>query len=147
MRASHKLPGFAWPRADTPWHARANAYECPQAGDLSYYNWDTQTSTSTPTPNFQVIADNEAGLLFKNKVRRRVLLRASAGADARLCVGALTRVRVLVSTRTDSSHQRDRKVINVDPEAHPGDNSARIEISDPKYLQVVLFDHVTRRRP
>ena len=51
-----------------------------------------------------MIADNEAGLLFKNKVRRRVLLRASAGADARLCVRALTRVRVLVSTRTDSSH-------------------------------------------
>ena len=80
----------------------------PKAGDLSYYNWETQTSTSTPTPNFQVIADNEAGLLFKNK--------------------------------------RDRKVINVDPKAQPGDNSARIEISDPKYLQVVLFDHITRRR-
>ena len=41
---------------------------------------------------------------------------------------------------------RDRKVINVDPKAQPGDNSARIEISDPKYLQVVLFDHITRRR-
>ena len=80
----------------------------PKPSDLSYYNWETQTSTSNSTPNFQVIADNETGLLFKNK--------------------------------------RDRKVINVDPKAQPGDNSARIEISDPKYLQVVLFDHITRRR-
>ena len=28
---------------------------------------ETQTATSNPTPNFQIIADNEAGLLFKNK--------------------------------------------------------------------------------
>ena len=32
----------------------------PKASDLSFYNWETQTSTSNATPNFQVIADNEA---------------------------------------------------------------------------------------
>ena len=107
----------------------------PKPSDLSFYNWETQTSTSNATPNFQVIADNEAGLLFKNK--------------------------------------RDRKVINVDPKARPGDNSRRIElhthevslhsprsgrrflfalliasvrIRARQYTQVVLYDHVTRRK-
>jgi len=80
----------------------------PTMSDLSFYNWETQTSTSNATPNFQVIADNEAGLLFKNK--------------------------------------RDRKVINVDPKARPGDNSRRIELHTHEYTQVVLYDHVTRRK-
>ncbi|GAQ81724.1 hypothetical protein KFL_000890130 [Klebsormidium nitens] len=88
-------------------------FECkkkllPRPSDLSFYNWETQTSTSNATPNFQVIADNEEGLLFKNK--------------------------------------RDRKVINVDPKAKPGDNSVRTELVDPEYKQIVLFDHITRRR-
>jgi len=80
----------------------------PKPSDLSFYNWETQTSTSNHTPNFQVIADNESGLLFKNK--------------------------------------RDRKVINVDPKAKPGDNSRRIEITTSEYIQVVIYDHVTRRK-
>ncbi|EKX47357.1 hypothetical protein GUITHDRAFT_86364 [Guillardia theta CCMP2712] len=80
----------------------------PKPSDLSYYNWETQHSTSNSTPNFQVIADNEAGLLFKNK--------------------------------------RDRKVINVDPKSLPGDNSRRIEIKTNEYAQVVIYDHVTRRK-
>mmetsp|Transcript_15759 Transcript_15759/g.46582 ORF Transcript_15759/g.46582 Transcript_15759/m.46582 type:complete len:239 (-) Transcript_15759:358-1074(-) len=80
----------------------------PRPTDLSFYNWETQMSTSNPTPNFQVIADDECGLLFKNK--------------------------------------RDRKVINVDPHARPGDNSMRTELLTDEFAQVVLFDHVTRRR-
>ena len=83
----------------------------PKPSDLSYYNWETQTSTSNHSQNFQVIADNYEGLLFKNK--------------------------------------RDRKVINVDPKAKPGDNSQRVDIRDTKtekYIQVVLYDHVTRRK-
>ena len=55
-----------------------------------------------------MIADDESGLLFKNK--------------------------------------RDRKVINVDPRAKPGDNTTRHELQTGEYLQVVLYDHVTRRR-
>ena len=80
----------------------------PRPTDLSYYNWETQTSTNNSTPNFQVIADNAAGLLFKNK--------------------------------------RDRKVINVDPQSRPGDNSIRTEIPTNEYLQVVIYDHMTRRK-
>ena len=80
----------------------------PKPTDLSYFNWETQTSTSNSTPNFQVIADSESGLLFKNK--------------------------------------RDRKVINVDPKSNPGDNSTRTEIRTGEYLQVVIYDHMTRRK-
>ena len=81
----------------------------PKPIDLSFYNWETQTANSNPTQNFQVIADNQYGLLFKNK--------------------------------------RDRKVINVDPNTKDiGDNSQRYEIYDDQYLQIVIFDHSTRRR-
>ena len=80
----------------------------PKTSDLSFYNWETQTSTSNPTPNFQVFADNEAGLLFKNK--------------------------------------RDRKIINVDPQSDPGDNSVRTNLETHEYTQVVIYDHVTRRK-
>jgi hypothetical protein len=65
-------------------------------------------STSNPTPNFQVRADSEAGLLFKNK--------------------------------------RDRKVINVDPNAECGDNSTRHVVKTREYIQVVIYDHMTRRK-
>ena len=40
---------------------------------FSFYNWETQTSTSNPTPNYQVIAENATGLLFKNKRDRKIL--------------------------------------------------------------------------
>ena len=80
----------------------------PKPSDLSYFNWETQTSTANSTPNFHVIADSD-GLLFKNK--------------------------------------RDRKVINVDPkESNPGDNSSRNDLQTDEYLQVVIFDHLTRRK-
>ncbi|XP_002130845.1 cilia- and flagella-associated protein 299 [Ciona intestinalis] len=81
----------------------------PRPSDLSFYNWETQTSTSNPTPNYQVIAENASGLLFKNK--------------------------------------RDRKILNVDPKAAtPGDNSTRTPIDTDQYIQVVIYDHITRRK-
>ncbi|ELU18780.1 hypothetical protein CAPTEDRAFT_147290 [Capitella teleta] len=81
----------------------------PRPSDLSFFNWETQTSTSNPTPNYQVIAENASGLLFKNK--------------------------------------RDRKIINVDPKApSPGDNSTRTPVEAQKYVQVVIYDHTTRRK-
>ncbi|KAI9225152.1 hypothetical protein BC828DRAFT_401637 [Blastocladiella britannica] len=45
----------------------------PRPSDLSFYNWETQLCTSNNTPNWQVIADNETGLLFKNKRDRKVV--------------------------------------------------------------------------
>ena len=80
----------------------------PKPSDLSYYNWDTQSSTSNASPNFSVVAESDAGMLFKNK--------------------------------------RDRKVINVDPRANPGDNSTRTEIRTHECLQAVIYDHFTRRK-
>ena len=80
----------------------------PKPADLSYYNWESLICVSNATPNFQVIADSELGLLFKNK--------------------------------------RDRKTINVDPKADCGDNSSRHVITDPDYIQIVIYDHQTRRK-
>ncbi|XP_066514245.1 cilia- and flagella-associated protein 299-like [Hoplias malabaricus] len=45
----------------------------PRLTDLSFYNWKTQVSTSNDTANYQVITDNPAGLLFKNKIDRKTL--------------------------------------------------------------------------
>ncbi|KAK2552826.1 Cilia- and flagella-associated protein 299 [Acropora cervicornis] len=45
----------------------------PRPSDLSFYNWETQSATSNPTPNYQVIAENPSGLLFKNKRDRKIL--------------------------------------------------------------------------
>ena len=43
-------------------------------------------------------------------------------------------------------NKRDRKIVNVNPESIPGDNSTRTEIETAEYTQVVLYDHSTRRR-
>ena len=40
----------------------------------------------------------------------------------------------------------DKRIINVNPEVDPGDNSTRIELKTEEYIQVVLYDHTTRRR-
>jgi hypothetical protein len=45
----------------------------PRPSDLSFYNWETQLCTSNNTPNWQIIADSETGLLFKNKRDRKVI--------------------------------------------------------------------------
>eukprot|EP00762_Andalucia_godoyi_P007339 ANDGO_01536.mRNA.1 hypothetical protein SDRG_02539 len=53
--------------------------------------------------------------------------------------------------QTDASglkfkHKKDRKVVNVDPKESAGDNSRRFMLETEEYVQVVFFDHVTRRR-
>jgi hypothetical protein len=45
----------------------------PKSNDLSFYNWETQTPTSNPTSNFQIIAKNAGGLLFKSKRDRKII--------------------------------------------------------------------------
>ncbi|KAH9546206.1 hypothetical protein CY35_12G082100 [Sphagnum magellanicum] len=65
----------------------------PKEFDLSYYNWETKIAISNTTANWQVIAENETGVILKNK--------------------------------------KDRKVLNI--------NSG-------EYKQIVIFDHVTRRK-
>ncbi|XP_010132064.1 PREDICTED: uncharacterized protein C4orf22 homolog [Buceros rhinoceros silvestris] len=79
----------------------------PRNTDLSFYNWDTNVSTSNSSPNFQVIAEDACGLLFKNK--------------------------------------SDRKIINVDPKAYPGDNTTRTPVETDLFLHVVIYDHVVGR--
>ena len=44
-------------------------------------------------------------------------------------------------------NKRDRKIICVDPRVkEPGDNSKRHEIKTHEYTQVVIFDHMTRKK-
>ncbi|KAJ1502155.1 hypothetical protein HMI54_009312 [Coelomomyces lativittatus] len=78
----------------------------PRPSDLSFYNWETQLTTSNNTPNWQVLAETE--LIFKNK--------------------------------------RDRKLVQLNPKSKPGDNTVRVEIKSPEYLQIVIYDHLTRRK-
>ncbi|XP_054845533.1 cilia- and flagella-associated protein 299 [Eublepharis macularius] len=80
----------------------------PRRSDLSFYNWDRNLCCLNSSPNYQVIAENTCGLLFKNK--------------------------------------SDRKIINVDPKVFPGDNTTRTPIETDHYLQVVIYDHVLRRK-
>ncbi|XP_058403333.1 cilia- and flagella-associated protein 299 isoform X4 [Diceros bicornis minor] len=83
----------------------------PETNDsnlLCFYNWDSHIAVWNSTPNYQVIADNPEGLLFK--------------------------------------YQRDRKILNVDPKAQPGDNSTRTPIQTELYIQAVIFDHISRRK-
>ncbi|XP_047423041.1 cilia- and flagella-associated protein 299 isoform X2 [Sciurus carolinensis] len=80
----------------------------PKPTDLSFYNWESHIAVCNSSPNYQVIADNPEGLLFKYK--------------------------------------RDRKILNVDPKAPPGDNSTRIPIQTELYIQAIIFDHISRRK-
>ena len=44
-------------------------------------------------------------------------------------------------------NKRDRKIINVDPKKDPpGDGTKREEVRDEEYVQIVFFDHITRRK-
>ncbi len=87
----------------------AVCYHQPAHNCAASHHTRTSPAPCSPWLPCQVIADDESGLLFKNK--------------------------------------RDRKVINVDPRASkPGDNSTRHELATSEHLQVVLYDHVTRRR-
>ncbi|KAM9142498.1 cilia- and flagella-associated protein 299 [Pangshura tecta] len=40
----------------------------------------------------------------------------------------------------------DRKIVNVDPKAYPGDSTTRTPIETDLYLQVVIYDHILRRK-
>nr|XP_003226940.1 PREDICTED: uncharacterized protein C4orf22 homolog isoform X1 [Anolis carolinensis] len=80
----------------------------PRRTDMSFYNWDRNICCLNSSPNYQVIAEDVCGILFKNKA--------------------------------------DRKIINVDPKDYPGDNTTRAPIKTDLYLQVVIYDHVLRRK-
>ncbi len=43
-------------------------------------------------------------------------------------------------------NKRDRKVVTVDPNENPGDNTTRVTISSPEYSQVVIYDHILCRK-
>ncbi|XP_055450461.1 cilia- and flagella-associated protein 299 isoform X1 [Psammomys obesus] len=45
----------------------------PRTTDMSFYNWDSHIAVCNSSPNYQVIADNPEGLLFKFKRDRKIL--------------------------------------------------------------------------
>eukprot|EP01139_Manchomonas_bermudensis_P024100 Amastigsp_a842026_27.p1 type:complete len:236 gc:universal Amastigsp_a842026_27:183-890(+) len=70
-------------------------------------------------------------------------------ADTGLCSSnATTNFQVIADSEKGLQFKckRDRKLINVSPDAPPGHSSFRKVIEDPQYTQVVLYDHVTRRK-
>lgn len=133
----------------------------PKASDLSYYNWETQTSTSNSTPNFQVIADSETGLLFKNKRDRKVINVDPKVRPASVLPGSseercrVSRTSTLPLTGWYRSLNASDSLLPVlldvvsflfTPQANPGDNSTRSEIKTKEFQQVVIYDHMTRRK-
>ena len=73
----------------------------PRSSDLSFYNWETQTCTSTSTANYQVIAESEAGMVFKNKRDRKIITVDPLVRWAWLCAACHACVRACCA-RTDS---------------------------------------------
>lgn len=126
----------------------------PRPSDLSFYNWDTAASTSNSSPNFQVLADNDAGLLFKNKRDRKVRAvwwRISDSAPPSELAPSHRRACLCPGTSPlhgppPRPNHAAAQVINVDPRASPGDNTTRTEIRTGEYLQCVIYDHFTRRK-
>ncbi|ESN90720.1 hypothetical protein HELRODRAFT_156203 [Helobdella robusta] len=45
----------------------------PKLSDLSFFNWETQMSTSNSSSNYQIITNNPTGLLFKNRRDRKIM--------------------------------------------------------------------------
>ena len=133
----------------------------PKPSDLSFYNWETQTSTSNATQNFQVIADNEAGLLFKNKRDRKVINvdpKSRPGDNSRR-IELQTHEYIQVCRalgRAPHAHTRRHATRHATRHAAPcaapraarraARRHAECRIRDPSRRQVVLYDHVTRRK-
>lgn len=70
--------------------------------------------------------------------------------DANICTSNSTPNYEVIADCTSGlifKNKKDRKIINVDPKAvTPGDNTTRTQLSTIKYTQVVLYDHITRRK-
>jgi hypothetical protein len=92
-----------------------------------------QMSTSNNSTNFAVLAEGEVGLLFKNKRDRKVSARPAPVLSS-------------VGASNAPPPPPPPQVINVDPNAPPGDNTTRTEIRTPDYSQCVLWDHFSRRK-
>ncbi|XP_028852754.1 cilia- and flagella-associated protein 299 [Denticeps clupeoides] len=45
----------------------------PRPADLSFYNWETNVKACRNSPNYKVLVDNPAGLLFENQHDHKVL--------------------------------------------------------------------------
>ncbi len=125
----------------------------PRPTDLSFYNWDTQVSTSNATANFQVSSAKSAKSAMSQQPELKMTVPSTVACTCIHYIQPMTRhgtlgVQVIAENEKGLlfKNKRDRKVINVDPKAVPGDNSTRTELQTEEYIQAVIYDHVTRRR-
>ncbi|KAF7252868.1 hypothetical protein EYD10_01812 [Varanus komodoensis] len=93
-----------------------------------FYNWDRNICCLNSSPSYQVIAENVCGLLFKNKADRKVI-----NVDPK--VGKHSR-QAMIGERYEPLMWR----------AYPGDNTTRTPVETDLYLQLVIYDHVLRRK-
>lgn len=128
-------------------------FECkkrllPKPSDLSYFNWETNVSTSNSTPHYQVIADSAQGLLFKNKRDRKIVNvnPESAPGDNRSVLYSLFTHNLLTYPIDHSSNVSHPIILVTSLSISINFPSTRIEIETSEYIQVVLYDHSTRRR-
>ncbi|ETO21551.1 hypothetical protein RFI_15651 [Reticulomyxa filosa] len=115
----------------------------PKPSDLSYYNWETQVVNSNDSLNFQVISD------FTSFTNVDKITTESCGIEPTESENKKASKFSVVNNCTiglQFKNKTDRKTINVDPSCKSvGDNSFRYQIESTDYLQIVIFDHSTRR--
>ena len=112
----------------------------PKTTDLSFYNWDTQVSKLSPSPNFEVGAP---GALPRPVFLPNPAIRFSPCAIMMLLLQTISDQHMGLQFKCT----RDRKIVNVDPALPtPGDNTTRTVLKTPEYLQAVFYDHATRRK-
>lgn len=145
----------------------------PRSTDLSYYNWDTQTCLSTSSANWNVIADGEAGLQFRNKRDRKLVIpdfgipQIPKGTDSESALhpqpqSKLQDLPVVSSMSVETKKKCSAKKSVQQPVASVpanmlipitgetttvlSDDTIRIEMRSSEYIQIVFYDHYTRRK-
>ncbi|KAF4690844.1 hypothetical protein FOZ60_016816 [Perkinsus olseni] len=95
----------------------------PRPTDLCFYNWETPAMWDIGSQSSS--AELPAG---------------TANESPNFQVVPDTKMGLLFRNK------RDRKMIDVNPKHDPGDNSKRHDVTTSEYLQVVIFDHMPRRK-
>lgn len=126
----------------------------PKTTDLSYYNWNTGVCVSNDSPNFKVDANSGMqGLLFRNKRDRKVInvdpnkkqddvmtreeIDLKSGKYATMQDGKST-------TQDGKSTTQDGKSTTQDGKSKDDKDSKSAAVQD--YIQIVFYDHRTRRK-
>ena len=109
--------------------------------DKKDWNWESLVVSSNDSPYLQVMASSEKGVVFKNKRDRKLIV-----PDPNVLPLLLFLLSVFLHKHARA--HKNTQLSNEDPDL--GDKTAnrctRVEILTPEYVQVVLYDHMTRRK-